>query len=74
MLDILYDMDPHGSKFLVEMVNEKLVCIWCFPTFFFARKTGKSIKEHNTKPVRCFISINSPTKIYELFKLIKFRH
>ena len=60
MLDTLYDLDECGSKFLVEMVNEKLVPL--------------PIKKHNAKPVRCFISLDSPTKIYELFKLIKFRH
>ena len=55
MLDILYDMDAYGSKFFVEMVNEKLVCIWCVPM---------PIKKHKAKPVRCFISLDSPTKIY----------
>lgn len=65
MLDILYGLDEYGSKFLVEMINEKLVCIWCVPL---------PIKKHKAKPVRCFISLDSPTKIYELFKLIRFRH
>lgn len=74
MLDILYDIDQYGSKFLVERISEKLVCIWCAPIPIVIRKRSGLFENHNTKPVRCFISLDSPTKIYELFKLIKFRH
>lgn len=72
MLDILYDMDEYGSKFLVEVLSAgKLVYIYCVPKPINIRKFWKFNK--SSKPVVCYIPLDSPTKINELFKLIQMR-
>ena len=63
ILDILYDLGLYGEKFFVEVFDTGCSIV-CIPI---------PRSKENPKPIRCWLPFNSPTGIYDIFKMIQWR-